>query len=164
MPHLLPLPQTLLSPAKKIMSLRQPTLKMSKSHPEPRSRILITDSAATIRSKIMSALTDSIPGPVTFDSEERPGVSNLLSIVAYLREEESTPEGVATEMAGLTMREFKERVAEEVADGMAGVRDEYERLIGREAYLNEVAAEGAKKARASATATLDEVKVAVGLA
>ncbi|KAG8737961.1 Tryptophan--tRNA ligase, mitochondrial, partial [Ceratobasidium sp. 428] len=75
-----PLPQCIITPTKRILSLRDPTQKMSKSSPNPASRILLTDPAETIEKKVRSAVTDSERG-VTFDLTARPGVANLLTIL-----------------------------------------------------------------------------------
>ena len=169
-PNLLTEPITLLSAAKKIMSLRQPGLKMSKSHADPRSRILITDRLEVIGLKIAGAVTDSL-GPVTWDPVARPGVANLLRIVAHLRShtnplvsgEEVTPEEIGVEMHGLCMKELKDKVTDEVEKGIGSVREAYETLIKRESYLEEVAIEGGRKARESAEETLGRVREASGL-
>ncbi|KAI9661668.1 MAG: Tryptophan--tRNA ligase, mitochondrial [Bathelium mastoideum] len=79
-------PDTLLSPAKRVMSLTEPHLKMSKSHANPKSRILITDGCEEIEKKIKGALTDSVSG-ISYDLVERPGVSNLLDIMFHLQDD-----------------------------------------------------------------------------
>lgn len=66
-----------------IHSLREPTKKMSKSDSSPGSAILLTDSPDTIRTKIRRSQTDSLPG-VTYDSANRPGVSNLIRTLAAI--------------------------------------------------------------------------------
>ena len=65
------------APARRIMSLKEPLLKMSKSHADPRSRILVNDDHQTISEKLRFALTDSM-ARISYDPINRPGVSNLL--------------------------------------------------------------------------------------
>ncbi|KAF8457944.1 hypothetical protein BGX38DRAFT_1308491 [Terfezia claveryi] len=158
-----PIPQTILSPAKRIMSLRHPTTKMSKSAADPKSRILLTDCPSTIQSKLASAVTDSIGG-ITYSPAERPGVSNLIEIYAHMNER-SDFDAVAVELqdAGMNMKGLKEKVGEAVVVGLEPFRRVYERVVGESGYLDEVARTGAEKARESAERTLERVKRAVGL-
>lgn len=152
------------------MSLQQPTQKMSKSHADPRSRILLTDSPAEVRKKLMSALTDST-NAVSYDPAARPGVANLLELVSIFEGETATttptPEELAAEMAaaGATLKTLKERVGDTVVDGIGGIRERYLELLSRDGgrYLDEVEAKGAEKARASAEETMKDVRSVVGL-
>ncbi|MCJ1337098.1 Tryptophan--tRNA ligase, mitochondrial [Bachmanniomyces sp. S44760] len=167
-------PQMILSPAKRIMSLRSPHQKMSKSHPDPRSRILLSDTEETIHSKLKSALTDSIPG-ISYDPQTRPGVSNLLEIWSYLEDDERkiTCEELAGEISGssscsgsgMSMRVFKERVAGKVWETVGPIRARYLELMGPrgEAYLREVADKGAGEARRNADGVMDGVRRSIGL-
>ena len=68
------------------MSLQNPLNKMSKSDPNPATRILITDPPEIITSKIRHALTDSVPGPITYDPDHRPGVSNLIEMLWHIHQ------------------------------------------------------------------------------
>lgn len=158
-------PDTLLSPARRVMSLVQPTKKMSKSDENPRSRILITDSRDDIVNKIRTALTDSVEG-VTYEPEERPGVANLLEVMFHSAVEgEGGPgsvEELAKECAGLSMRALKERAAEVVDGRLSGIRERYRELMQTENLLDDIAEEGARKARESAEATMKEVREVVG--
>lgn len=78
-----PEPQPIVTPSPRIQSLRDPYVKMSKSDPDPSSRILLTDTPQEIASKIKGAVTDSIRW-IEYDAEARPGVANLLTICAAL--------------------------------------------------------------------------------
>ncbi|KAI9841908.1 MAG: Tryptophan--tRNA ligase, mitochondrial [Sclerophora amabilis] len=151
----LPLPQTILSPARRVMSLNQPHLKMSKSHTDPKSRILITDTYEEIKQKIRLALTDSISG-VTYDPVNRPGVSNLLEIMSNFQESDKTCDSLATEYESLSMREFKERVAESIENGISGIRARYEKISDADGghYLDFIEVKGAEKARLHAEETM----------
>ncbi|OAA55605.1 tryptophanyl-tRNA synthetase [Niveomyces insectorum RCEF 264] len=180
---LLVAPTTLLSPARRVMSLQQPTQKMSKSHADARSRILLTDTAEAATAKIMAARTDST-NAVTYDALQRPGVANLLEILALVGEEGSggssggsagadgednntaaAAAALAAELEGQPLRVLKERVAAAVVRRLAGVRARFVDVLERDggAYLDRVADHGAHKARANAAETMDAVRTALGL-
>ncbi|EON66508.1 tryptophanyl-tRNA synthetase [Coniosporium apollinis CBS 100218] len=158
------LPETILSPAKRVMSLTQPHLKMSKSHQDPRSRILISDSTEEIAQKVKTALTDSNSG-VSYDPVKRPGVSNLIEIMHHSRADGASCEDIARDCENLTMRAFKEQVAKCIDEHLGEIRQRYEELVGKEkeGYLREVAESGAMRARESAAKTMHLVRDAVGL-
>lgn len=89
------IPKSLTPPqGARVMSLQNPTKKMSKSESDPKGTILLLEDVATIRKKIMSAVTDS-DAFVTYDKENKPGISNLLEIFSALSET-SIPELVDT--------------------------------------------------------------------
>ena len=157
-------PDTLISPAKRVMSLTDAKLKMSKSHPNPNSRILLTDSEEEIRSKIKTAITDS-ENSITYEPERRPGVSNLLDILYYTspKAQYASIDDVVREMDGVSFRVFKELVAANVEATVRPIRERYGELVGRKAYLDGTAIGGAEKAARSAELTLKRVKEAVGL-
>ncbi|ODH46092.1 tryptophan-tRNA ligase [Paracoccidioides brasiliensis] len=161
----LTMPSALISPAKRVMSLKQPTLKMSKSHSDPRSRILLTDSSEEIYLKIKLALTDSNQG-ISYDPINRPGVSNLIEILSHVqgRDGISSFEELGAEYQSFTMRAFKERVAVAVVDHLNGIRQRYLELMNNKlSYLDTVAEDGAKSATENADTTLRTVKNALGL-
>jgi len=149
------------------MSLQTPTAKMSKSDPNPRSRILLTDTPEEITAKINGAKTDSQAGELTYDPVGRPGVSNLLDILAALHPDGGgrTAEDWAAELRTEPLRRVKLRVAEAVALALDGVRHRYTRIMERDEgmYLRHVAEYGAQKARARAAETMEIVHSAVGL-
>lgn len=164
-------PETIVSPARRVMSLTNPTKKMSKSDANAASRVLITDSAAEIRKKVMRAVTDSQSGFVSYDAAARPGVSNLLEILAVLEGKGAggrmrTPAEVAGDFAVSQhpLKALKERTAEVVAAELRDVRERYMELLGNSdgKKLDEIEVLGAEKARASAEATMRLVKEAVG--
>lgn len=158
-------PETLISPARRVMSLTTPTNKMSKSHPNPKSRIMLTDSTSEIRSKVKSAVTDSIEG-ITYDPEARPGVSNLIDLLYHTSAEDGyeNQEALAQDLAGVSMLALKEKVAESIDTQLTPIRERYAEIIRDSAAMEEAAAEGAQKANRSAMKTLQKVKRAVGLA
>ena len=144
----------------KIMSLTDPLAKMSKSDPNPMGRINVLDSEEEIVKKFKRAVTDS-EAVIAYDPENKPGVSNLLTILAAA--EGVTPERAAEECEGLMYGHLKLRVADAVAAMLKPVREEYNRLISDRAYLMQVAKEGAKRAAKRAKKVLRRAQNAVGL-
>lgn len=158
---LFPLPQQVFTPSRRILSLRDPSSKMSKSSPDIQSRIVLTDTAAQIKTKIRAAVTDPIVG-VTYDPETRPGAANLLTILAACTDE--SPHDVAARYHDKGHGRLKADVTEAVEEMMRGPRAEFERLKGEVSYLATVARSGAEKARELSEVTLREVRTRVGLA
>lgn len=144
------------------MSLTDPTSKMSKSAPNGRSRILVTDTPEEIHAKVASAKTDSTSG-ITYDVTARPGISNLLDIYASFDPQHRTPQQVAEEYHAVQPRQLKEMVADAVVEGMRGIRQRYHDLLDASGWLEQVEAESAHKARQSAQETMDIVRNATGL-
>lgn len=134
---------------------------MSKSHPDPRSRILLTDSSDEVASKIKGAVTDSL-GDVAVDYEQRPGILNLLSIYAGL--ESLQVDTVAQKFSGQNAGALKKEVTDVVNSRLSSIRDELQRLHNDEAFLESVEQEGARRAREVASRTLEQVKQTIGLA
>jgi tryptophanyl-tRNA synthetase len=146
------------------MSLTDPTKKMSKSDPKPKSRILITDSRDEIHNKLKTALTDSIEG-VSYDREKRPGVTSLVDLLYHFDESVATsPEELASDLKNLSMRALKEKVADTVDEGIRDIRGRYEELMGgSQEELVEVAEEGARRAEEIAEGTMGRVRRAMGM-
>jgi tryptophanyl-tRNA synthetase len=144
------------------MSLQDPLTKMSKSAPNPLSRILITDPPSEITRKIMAAVTDS-SNFVSYDPISRPGVANLLRLLSNFSTSKQSAEELGKVHANLGLGQFKKLVAEAVIEGLAGVRGEFERVLGDEGYLDGVAERGKRRARESAEATMVDVREAMGL-
>lgn len=150
---------------KRVMALDRPTLKMSKSHPNPKSRIILTDSREDIGKKLRVALTDSIDG-VSYDPVARPGVSNLIEIAFNLQSH--SRDTLLTEYAqgleGLSLKALKEHVAEVVDTHVAPIRERFVSIMrGNGKELGDAAQLGADKANASAAATMKLVRDAVGI-
>lgn len=144
----------------KIMSLQEPTRKMSKSDPEE-TFVAILDDPDTIRRKIKRAVTDS-DGEIRYDPENKPGVSNLLSIMSALGA--GSIDSIAAEMAGQGYGALKTRTADCVIAALEPLQQEYKRLIADKAYLQGVLDENAKTANYLATKTLRKVQKKVGFA
>lgn len=162
-------PETIVSPSRRVMSLLEPEKKMSKSHENEKSRILISDSEEVIRKKFRSALTDSIEN-VTYEPEARPGVANLLEIIAHLDGVSRSPGEVAQDfqnmsVEGSIMRVLKERAIEVVNKAMEPIREELVRLSDAktESALDEIAEYGRERASMKAEKTMKAIRQAVGI-
>ncbi len=154
-----PLPDALIPPTSaRVMSLVEPTAKMSKSDPNPRSRILITDSAVEITKKIKSAVTDSDPD-VRYDWDAKPGISNLLEIMADCTGR--TIDDLVAEYGSSGYGRFKEAVAEAVIAELAPVRRRFQELD--DAEVARLMQKGALDARTQAEGYQQQVRKAVGL-
>jgi tryptophanyl-tRNA synthetase len=146
------------------MSLTDPTKKMSKSDPKPKSRILITDSRDEIHNKLKTALTDSLEG-VSYDREKRPGVTNLVDLLYHFDESvAASPEELASDLKDLSMRALKEKVADTVDEGIRDIRGMYKELMGgSQEELVGHAEESAKRAEEIAEGTMGRVRGAMGM-
>jgi len=149
------------APSKRVLSLKDTSAKMSKSAADPNSRILLTDTASQIKSKIRGAVTDSIQG-ITYDPVSRPGTSNLLSILAACADEDVND--VARRYATKHHGDLKADVADAIEQVLSKPRAEFERLKCETAFLLQVAEDGAARARERSDATIREVRRRVGLA
>lgn len=110
----------------KIMSLTEPTKKMSKSDSNPKGYIAILDDINIIKKKIKSAVTDS-DGEIRYDTEHKPGISNLLTILSCITEKPITL--LEEEYRSSNYQEFKEAVAEAVAEEILPIQKRYEEFI-----------------------------------
>nr|OQN97015.1 hypothetical protein B0A51_18994 [Rachicladosporium sp. CCFEE 5018] len=157
-------PETIISSAKRVMSLTDPEAKMSKSHPNPKSRILLTDSAEAIRSKINTAVTDSIIG-VSYDPMHRPGVSNLIDILYHCTQGAGFEDqaALAKDLDGSSLRAVKQRVSDAVESQVRPIRERYEKIIDNAKLLDDTSTQGTLEATISANVTLAKVKQALGL-
>jgi len=134
---------------------------MSKSSPDIQSRILLTDTAPQIQSKIRAAVTDSIHG-ITYDPEGRPGTSNLLTILAACTDSDVRQVAELYENQGHGI--LKRDVSEAVEEFLKGPRAEFDRIRHEKEYLDEVARCGAARAIEQSELTMMEVRTRLGLA
>ena len=141
----------------RIMSLGNPESKMSKSDPD--GCVYMMDKPEDIMRKFKRAVTDCETA-VRYDKENKPGVSNLLTI--YCAATGKTMEEAEAEFAGQGYGVFKPAVGEAVVELMRPVREEAQRLMGDKAYLESVYKEGAERARYLAEKTLRKVYKKVG--
>lgn len=144
----------------RIMSLQDPTRKMSKSDPED-TFISLLDPPDAIRRKVRRAVTDS-EADIRFDPVNKPGVSNLLSIIAALTGQ--SVEEAAAELQGQGYGKLKDRVSECVIETLAPLQSEHRRLMADKAYLQGVLKENADIANGMALRTLRKVQRKVGFA
>ena len=133
---------------------------MSKSAADPNSRILLTDSYETIVKRIRGAVTDSISG-ITFDPVERPGTSNLLTILSACTGE--APTVLAERYASSNHGLLKKDVAEAVEEALRKPRAEFARLREDRTFLAQVARDGAEKAQEHSDGLMREVRRRIGL-
>ena len=145
----------------RVMSLQEPTKKMSKSDANEKSFVLMTDSADVIMKKFKSAVTDS-DGFVKYDMENKPGISNLMSIYSVMTGKDF--DEIEKEFDGQGYGAFKTAVAESVIDTLKPVQDEYNRILSDKAYLEGVLKDGAEKARYQANKVINKVYRKVGFA
>ncbi len=142
----------------KIMSLQEPTAKMSKSDPNDNAVVRILDSKDDIMRKFKKAVTDS-EASVRF-SEDKPGVSNLMTI--YHAFTGKSFEEIEREFGGRGYGDFKMAVGEACADGLAPVREEFARLMADKAHLESVMKNGADEASYYARKTMSKVRRKIG--
>ena len=141
----------------RIMSLSDPTKKMSKS--DPKGDIFLKDDLAVVRKKIMSAVTD-MGSEVKYDKENKPGISNLLTI--YAATKGISIEDAEKKFVGYRYGDFKREVADAVCEDLGAFQERYRKIIESREY-EKVLREGAIKAREVANKTLARIKDAVGL-
>lgn len=168
-----------LAESKRILSLRQPEQKMSKSAPDANSRILLTDSPAEIAAKIKKAVTDSHT-ELSYDPVNRPAVSNLLQMLAALdggplRNAVPRPDGpeqlrepafvaeLLNKLSGGSGAALKRALVEAIVEEFRPIQTEYRRLIAEDGYLDRIETLGRDKAQARARETLQRVRSLLGL-
>ncbi len=143
----------------RIMSLDNPTEKMSKSEEQPAGTICLLDSPDDIRAKIMRATTDS-QREIRFD-ENRPGICNLL--VIYELFTRLGRKEIEVRFEGKGYADFKKELAEVVVEGLSPLQSRYKELTADPSHLDSLLAEGADRIRPIAEETLARVKDRVGL-
>ena len=143
----------------KIMSLQDPTRKMSKSDENANGFILLMDKPEDIMRKFKRAVTDS-DASIRMDWENKPGVSNMLQIYALATGQ--TVEQAQEAFAGKGYAEFKPAVGEAVVELLRPIREKTEDLLKNKDYLEQVYTEGAQRASYMARKTLDKVYRKVG--
>ena len=142
----------------RIMSLQEPTKKMSKSDPNPKSYVSIFDEPNVIAKKIRSAVTDS-EAEVRY-AEGKDGVNNLMSIYSCCTG--ATNEQIEAEFAGKGYGDFKNAVADAVIASLEPLQSEFKRVSADRAYLEQCMKEGAEKATWVSSKTLNKVMKKVG--
>ena len=143
----------------RIKSLTEPTKKMDKSSENPKSYILLLDDLNRIKNKIKSAVTDS-DGKIKFDVENKPGISNLLTIYASLTNR--TIKDVESQYADSNYQTFKEDLASIVVDAIRPIQEKYQEIINSKA-LDEALDKGRDEASYIARRKLSKVYRKLGL-
>jgi tryptophanyl-tRNA synthetase len=155
-----PLPEPVITgEATRVMSLRDGTKKMSKSDESDYSRINLNDDRDTIALKFRKARTDSEPG-VTYDAENRPEASNLITIYAALAD--TSRQAVVDDYASAQFSDFKKALTELAVEKLGPVGEEMKRLMADPGYVDGVLKDGAERARAIAMPIQDEVEEIMG--
>jgi len=142
---------------KRIMSLSNPLVKMSKS--DPKGDVFLKDEPSVIRKKIMSAVTDS-GNEVKYDEENKPGISNLLTIYSAMKD--ISIEEAEEKFKDSRYGDFKKAVADAVIEELEPFQNRYKEILANKSY-EQVLKDGAIKASKIANQTLKRVQIAVGL-
>ncbi len=144
--------------AARVMDLQHPEHKMSKSVNSPLGTVLMLDEPADIERKVKRAVTDT-DGEVRYDPEAKPGVSNLLELLAVSTGR--SPAEVATSYQGYG--DLKRDVAEALIELLRPVRERRTALAADPGGVTAILAKGADKARTTASATYRRAALAIGL-
>lgn len=159
--EIFPRPEYLSSSYPRVMSLTNGKQKMSKSVGGVSSCIYLTDTNEQITNKIIKSKTDSL-GTIKFNKEERPELSNLISIYSALQN--ISIKEVESKFEKSTTFDFKQELAKEICNEIQTISSEAQNLIKREKdYLLDVLREGQKSANEQALATIEEVKESLKL-
>lgn len=145
----------------RIMSLQEPTKKMSKSDANINNVIGLLDDPKTIAKRIKRAMTDSEEPPlIRFNMSHKPGVSNLLNIMSSMTGQ-SIPE-LETEFSGKMYGHLKSAVADKVVALTTNIQERFYDIRSNEVLLKQIMQEGAEQARIKAQKTLHSVYDAIG--
>ncbi|MFF5919027.1 tryptophan--tRNA ligase [Streptomyces flavochromogenes] len=144
--------------AARVMDLQDPTSKMGKSHANGSGIVYLLDDAETVRRKVMRAVTDS-GRDVEYDREGRPGVANLLDLMA------AATGGNPEALAGVyqTYGSLKKDTADAVVELLRPVRERHAELAADPGYVDQVLRDGALRARETARPLVDRAYRAIGL-
>jgi tryptophanyl-tRNA synthetase len=145
--------------AARIMSLSDPTSKMSKSDDNPKSYISLTDTEDDIRKKISSATTET--EPVISFTESGPAVKNLLNIYAAFSKESQTD--IESKFEGKGYKEFKEAIADIILAEILPLQERFNKIRSNEDELYEILSKGAEQAATAANETIQSVQEKMGL-
>ena len=143
----------------RVMSLDDPTSKMSKSNPNEKSRICLLDEPGKVKKAIMSATTDS-EGVIRYSIKEKPGISNLLDIYSALSGK--TVAKLVKEYEGHGYGDLKKDLVEVVNGALAPIQERYKEIRNSKELVDSLK-EGAEKAEAIAEKTVKRVKKNLGL-
>ena len=142
----------------RVMSLTDPTAKMSKSDPSPRSRILLNDKPEDIVKKVKSAVTDT-GSEVAYDWEKQPGISNLLELFSFFSGR--SIDDLTSEYGSAGYGSFKAAVGESIAEGLRPIQEAYAGLSDSE--VSQVMESSAATARDRAEVSMQTIREKTGL-
>ena len=142
----------------RVMSLQDPTKKMSKSDPNPKGTVYLTDTPEAIMKKFKSAVTDS--EMCVRYAEGKDGINNLMTV--YSAVTSKSFEEIEREVQGRGYGDFKKAVGEAVVAELAPVQEKYNRLIADKAYIKECQQKGAERALRISQRTLDKAMKKIG--
>ena len=141
----------------RIMSLQEPTKKMSKTGDEG---IALSDSPDAVRDKIKRAVTDS-GSEIKFDEENKPAISNLLTIYSLLANEKIAD--IESRYTGKTYSDFKSDLAEVVVNFLQPFQEKYNEFNSNLTEVEKILTKSEEKAKEIASSTLTEVKQSIGI-
>ncbi|HGJ5860457.1 MAG TPA: tryptophan--tRNA ligase [Arsenophonus nasoniae] len=145
----------------RVMSLQEPQKKMSKSDDNRNNVITLLENPKSAAKKIKRALTDSDEPPqVYYDSENKPGISNLIDILSGVTGTSTSQ--IEKQFAGKMYGDLKNTVAEAVSDMLINIQSRFDEFRNNEKLLNDIMSEGASKAEVRAQITLNKVYDAIG--
>lgn len=142
----------------RVMSLQDPAKKMSKSDPNPKGTVYLTDTPDVIMKKFKSAITDSEMCVRYADGKD--GINNLMTV--YSAVTSKSFEEIEKEFQGRGYGDFKKAVGEAVVAELAPVQEKYNRLIADKAYIKECQQKGAERALRVSQRTLDKAMKKIG--
>lgn len=147
----------------KVKSLKDPGVKMSKSDPNPMSRIDLMDSAEDIQAKLRKATTDSVSREITYDPENRQGLANLIDLHAAITN--SSVENVIKEIQSnsFSKKDYKDYLATVINDVVQPINSEMKQLLNNRDHLHTVLNSGAQRASEIAESTMEQVRKMMGL-
>jgi len=143
----------------RLMGLQDPTIKMSKSDPNPDNYVAMLDPPEVVRKKIRAAVTDS--GSEVRSDALKPGISNLLALYAAVSGERT--DSIEARYTGKGYAEFKEQLAERIIDFLDPIQKRYRSIASDRVWLNAILRRGADKARERSETTLARAYEAIGL-
>ena len=144
----------------RVMSLRNPLQKMSKSDNQEMSRINLTDSPDELRKKVRKAVTDST-SRITYEPNNRPGVSNLVSMYSALAD--VSHKEVCERFEGKETVDLKDELGELLVEKLGPIHEEILRLEKDPGYVDQVLKEGADKAKSLAEENLKSIMKRIGV-
>ncbi len=151
-------PKAVVTKTPRVMSLQDPSKKMSKS--QPLGCIFVHDSPEVIKKKVMSAVTDSMSN-VDYDPVNRPGISNL--VMLYSEFSGLPVEDIVLRSANKKYSEFKSELADLIIKALKPIQQNRAKILKNKSKVNKVLAAGAKTAQKIAQKTMAEVREKVGL-